>query len=279
MGYCRFCYKPAGFLKNVHGECRRKHDYAVEAIITLIEKYSLRGEGNLPLLKKNIVKNAKNGFIRAKELSQLVAYSWEQEVNNSFEEGLLTEQKEKRLTDLMKALSMSQTQLSNYAAHDKIVKGSILRDVFAGITPEAINYNGTLPFNLQKSEKLIWVFQGTNYYEQIKRVRYAGNSQGASVRVAKGVYIRGSSYRGERIETEETIHADTGLFGITNKHIYFTGHSRSFRIKFGKIVSFKPLVEGGVCLQRDAMTAKPQYFVTGDDWFTYNLVATAAQLQ
>jgi len=277
MGYCKFCGSPAGFLQSVHGKCKRRHDYAVEAIITLIEKYSMSG-GNLPLLKKNIAKNAINGFIRAKELSQLVAYSWEQEVNNSFEEGLLTEQKEKILTDLMKALSMAQNQLSNYAAHDKIVKGSILRNVSAGIPPEETNYNGILPFNLQKSEKLIWVFQAVGYYELKRRVRYAGSSQGASVQVSKGVYFRGSSYKGERIETEEINHSDTGLFGITNKHIYFTGQTKSFRIKYSKIVSFHPLA-GGIRLHRDAVTAKPQYFLTGDDWFTYNLVANVAQLQ
>ncbi|HIE06496.1 MAG TPA: hypothetical protein EYP64_00470 [Desulfarculaceae bacterium] len=273
---CRFCGKSAGFLRSAHRRCKTRHDNAVEEIITLIERYSTC-RGNMPLLKRNIVKNAKNGFIRAKELSHIVAYAWEQEVETSFKKGLLTKQKEKNLTDLMKALSMSQTQLSKYAAHDKIVKGSMLRNLFSGIHPTETNYNGVLPFNLLKSEKLIWVFQGTDYLELKKRVSYAGRSQGASVRVAKGVCFRGSSYKGERIETEEINHADTGLFGITNKHIYFTGKTRSFRIKYGKIVSFEPLTDG-IRLHRDAMTAKPQYFVTGDGWFTYNLVTNVAQL-
>ena len=30
---------------------------------------------------------------------------------------------------------------------------------------------------------------------------------------------------------------------------------------------------------RDAQTAKPQTFQTGDDWFAYNLVTNLAQMQ
>ena len=31
----------------------------------------------------------------------------------------------------------------------------------------------------------------------------------------------------------------------------------------------------GVGIQRDAATAKPQFFITGDVWFTYNLLINA----
>jgi hypothetical protein len=34
----------------------------------------------------------------------------------------------------------------------------------------------------------------------------------------------------------------------------------------------------GIAVFRDASTAKPQIFVTGDGWFTYNLVTNLARL-
>lgn len=36
--------------------------------------------------------------------------------------------------------------------------------------------------------------------------------------------------------------------------------------------------EDGVGIHRDAQTAKPQIFLTGDGWFTYNLLANAANV-
>ncbi len=159
----------------------------------------------------------------------------------------------------------------------KTIKGAVLRDVMDGAIPERMKVEGNLPFNLQKTEKIIWVFQDVDYYEQKKRTRYVRGSQGVSICIAKGLYYRTGAFKGERVETHETIHTDTGLLGVTNKHIYFSGNAKSFRIRHDKIVSFEPFSDG-IGLQRDAATAKPQTFVTGDGWFTYNLITNVAQL-
>lgn len=137
--------------------------------------------------------------------------------------------------------------------------------------------DGGLPFNLQKSEKVVWVFQGVNYYEEKTRTRYVGGSHGVSVRIAKGLYYRTGAFKGERVQTSETVHANTGLLGVTNKHIYFAGPSKRFRIAYNKIVAFEPFSHG-IGVQRDAQTAKPQSFLTGDGWFTYNLITNLAQM-
>ena len=43
------------------------------------------------------------------------------------------------------------------------------------------------------------------------------------------------------------------------------------------IVAFEPY-EDGFGIMRDAQTAKPQTFVTGDGWFVYNLATNLAQM-
>lgn len=202
---------------------------------------------------------------------------WGKSVDRAFDDGILTEEEQSNLTNLMEHFSLSQTQLDHNGAFTKIVQGAVLRDVMNGIIPERVKIDGNLPFNLQKTEKVIWVFQNVEYYEQKKRTQYVGGSQGVSIRIAKGLYYRTGAFKGERVETHETIHADTGLLGVTNKHIYFSGGAKSFRIRHDKIVSFEPFSDG-IGLQRDAVTAKPQSFVTGDGWFTYNLITNAAQL-
>ena len=121
------------------------------------------------------------------------------------------------------------------------------------------------------------MFEDVKYHEHKKRTEYVGGSRGVSFRVAKGVYYRTGAFKGRRVETMEQVHVDSGLLGMTSKHLYFVGEHKRFRIRFDKIISFEPLKDG-ISVQRDAMTATPQTFITGDGWFTYNLVANLAQM-
>jgi hypothetical protein len=93
----------------------------------------------------------------------------------------------------------------------------------------------------------------------------------------KGVYYRVGAFKGHAVESTERVHIDTGWVVITTKNIYFAGPQKSVRIPYAKIVSFEPFSDG-IGLMRDAATAKPQIFVTGDGWFTYNLVTNLSQL-
>ena len=99
-----------------------------------------------------------------------------------------------------------------------------------------------------------------------------------SIRVARSLYYRPSTFRSRPIEWEETVHADTGMLGLTTKHIYFAGSRKRFRVRYDKIVAFEPFSDG-FGIMRDAQTARPQAFRTGDGWFPYNLAANLAQTQ
>ena len=101
-----------------------------------------------------------------------------------------------------------------------------------------------------------------------------GTSHDVSIRVARGSYYRPSTFRTKPIEWEETVNVDIGMLGLTTKHIYFAGSGKRFRVRYDKIVAFDPY-QDGFGVMRDAQTAKPQTFRTGDGWFPYNL----AQLQ
>ena len=134
--------------------------------------------------------------------------------------------------------------------------------------PQRQNITGTIPFNLMKSEQLVWVLQDVDCLETVVRRERRGSSHGLSFRVARGVYYRPSTFRNRPIEWEETIHADTGLLGLTTKHLYYAGSRKKFRVRYDRIVSFDPY-EDGSGIMRDAQTAKPQAFRTGDGWFAY----------
>ena len=131
-----------------------------------------------------------------------------------------------------------------------------------------------LPHQLEAVYEYFWVIQDMDYLETVVRQERRGSSQGLSIRVARGLYYRPSTFRSRPIEWEETVHAGTGMLGLTTKHIYFTGSRKLSRVRYDKIVAFEPYSDG-FGIMRDAQTARPQTFRTGDRWFPYNL----AQIQ
>lgn len=276
MGNCIHCGKPAGFLKKSHKECKQNHEKGKSEIVSLVKKIGAEG-GDLIHLEGSIKKVASISFIDSESMRLLIAIGWEKAVDAAFEDDLLTEHEESSLSKMKDHFALSQQVLDRKGAYSKLLKGAVLRDIMDGNLPQRMNVEGNLPFNLQKTEKIVWLFQNVNYYEEKSRTKYVGGSQGVSIRIAKGVYYRTGAFKGERVQTSETVHADSGLMGVTNKHIYFAGPLKRFRIAYNKIVSFEPFSDG-IGVQRDAQTAKPQSFQTGDGWFTYNLITNLAQM-
>ncbi len=211
------------------------------------------------------------------EQSSLLVQAWEAAVEGALEDGLFTLDEENALTRYINHFSLSQSQLDAHGVHTSLIKAAVIRDITEGIVPQRQNIQGRVPFNLMKSEKLVWVMQDVDYHETVTRRERRGSSHGLSIRVARGVYYRPSAFRSRNVEWEETVHQDTGLLGFTTKHIYFSGAKKKFRVRYDRIVDFEPFSDGFE-IMRDAQTAKPQAFRTGDGWFAYNLAVNLAQM-
>ena len=65
-----------------------------------------------------------------------------------------------------------------------------------------------------------------------------GASHGVSIRVARGLYYQPSAFRSRPIEWEETVHADTGMLGLTTKHIYFADGRNRLQVRYDRIAAF-----------------------------------------
>lgn len=276
MADCKHCGQSAGILKKAHKECEEKHNHGRRQIRLLIGQ-TLSTDRDFSLLAKETKRISSTSFISGPQLKELFVSGYEEAVESAFEDGVVTDEEEGSLDHFQEYFSLSQSELNRNGALTRLTQGAVIREVLEGILPQRMQVNGQLPFNLQKSEKLVWLFQGVDYYEVKTRTHYVGGSKGVSIRIAKGLYFRTSGFKGEKVQSAETVHSDTGLFGVTNKHLYFSGQSKGFRIRYNKIVSFEPYADG-IGVQRDAMTAKPQCFVTGDGWFTYNLITNLARL-
>lgn len=276
MGICIYCGKPAGFLQKKHRECEEKRNKGMAEMVRLAKEAAL-GMHPIEGLSNELAGIAENSFISSEQIRETLISGWEQAVNHFLEDGNLEIQEESQLTSFAEHFALTQEDLDKNGAYTKFVRGAVLRELMEGKIPKRCQPIGALPFNFQRSETLIWIFSNVAYYEDKTRRRYVGGSQGVSFRIAKGLYYRVGSFRGHPVETTERVHVDTGILAVTTKHIYFHGSTKSFRVRFDKIVSFTPYSDG-IGIQRDASTAKPQVFVTGDGWFTYNLLVNIVNI-
>ena len=199
-------------------------------------------------------------------------------MEGTLEDELLTRDEENALNRYIDHFSLTHLQLDSNGVLTQVVNSAVIQDVAEGVVPHRQNVTGRIPFNLMKSEQLVWVMQDVDYLEIVTRRECRGTAHGISVRIARGVYYRPSTFRSRQVERDEMVHAHTGLLGFTTKHIYFSGLKKKFRIRHDRIVEHEPFADGFGTM-REAQTAKPQSFRTGDGWFAYNLVVNLAQVQ
>lgn len=286
MGNCCYCGKPAGFLRGKHQACE-------EAYI----KQETQKSASRKVASHQISKNAMNALtgvapvatlleaintikqgadLEIAEERRLLVSAWEQAVDRALEDGIIDLEEEGRLIEYLNALQIDRSEVDHNGAFSRVVKAAVLRDLLGGNIPERFGFTDKVPVNLQKGEKIVWGFANTEYYEDRIRRQRVGGSQGISLRVMKGVYYRVGAFKSESVETTERKHIDTGWLILTDKNLYFASGTKSMRIPYAKVVAFDPFSDG-IGVMRDAQTAKPQLFITGDGWFAYNLVNNLAQ--
>ncbi len=194
------------------------------------------------------------------------------------EDGIITPIEEEKILKFKDHFNFEQEILDKSGSLQKLFKALILREVMDGKIPEPkIILNGNLPFMLQKSEVLIWVFQNVDYYEQHTRTHFEGRSQGVSIRIAKGLYYRTGAFQGHPVKIDEMRYMGAGLVALTNLNIYFASAAKNLKVPYKKILTLDQY-EDGLGFQKDGASSKPQVFKGLDGWFTYNLISNLNQM-
>ena len=274
MGQCIYCGKGAGFLRKQHQECKQKHNQAWDEMVALASDTAL-GQGDVGALESQLTETAREGYIPATRTREAMIAGWRVAIENALDDHLLSAEEEDRLTAYVHQFNLSQKELDSEGAFTRMIQAAVIRDAQNGVMTTRVSLQGH-PFNFQKSETLAWIFQNVEYYEQKVRRERQGNYGGISFRVAKGVYYRTGGFRSRPLEHTVTEHVDSGLLGVTTKHIYFSGSNKKFRIPYSRIVAFDPYSDG-IGITRDSASAMPQTFKIEDGWFIYNLVTALAQ--
>ena len=203
MGDCRFCGEPAGFLRKQHRECADRNERGRESIKTLCVDAALRG-GDFDGLPGRIRETAAEGFIEMPggKLKRTLAAGWRNAVVEAMEDHALSTREKRGLNRYRARFGLTEKQLNRAGHFELFTKMALLNSLV--VIPRTDRRRararfGRMPFNLMKSEGLVWMFANVGYMEQITRREYRGQSMGMSFRVAKGVYVRPGTFRGKSI--------------------------------------------------------------------------------
>lgn len=277
MGICKYCGRSAGLLRKQHSACATKYKDGWNQMIQLVLQEA-RDELVDRRLLPTLTEIAENHFMTGEHVQSALVEGWLRAVDQFLDDHLLTEAEEQKLVAFREQYQLPATALEKAPGQDRLQKARALRAILEGRFPSSPSKVLPHVFNFQKSEKLVWIFDSVQYYEDRTRRQYVGGHSGVSIRVMTGVYYRTGTFTGHPVDRTETVHIGTGDFAVTNKHLYFHSPAKAFRVRHDKIVAVVPYSDG-IEVQRDAATAKPQKFVTGDGWFLYNVVLNAPHLE
>lgn len=256
MRACKLCNESTSWWRSTHKECKQKKEQGLELLSSLSTTYAKKHE-NLEYLEKQIEFLKKENFITEYEVFDILIQAFHDALDYFLSDNKLTVEEEKKLEDFRVYFDLPKQ------AKNLIKEARIVRTLMNGEEIEEVKTPH--PFKLQKSEKLICVLTFVDYYKVKTKRHYEGGYAGASVRVAKGVYIRTGGFKGYPVESEQLQHLGIGTLGITTKHLYFSYGLKSFRIKHEKILSIQTTNEHGILIQRDGARALPEIFRIGRD--------------
>lgn len=274
---CVHCKRDAGFLKRRHKQCRDQYEIGIAQITDLTTDAAL-GRRPRAGLVADLKQIASTSYVPDEDVAGLMAQAWMSSLNAILDDRLLTTAEQAQFEAYLREFGFLRNAFQSLEggreALERLRQAEILRDLANGKIPDRRLWNHVgVPFNLMKSESLVYAFSDVRYFEDKTKREQVGGSMGTSVRVMSGVYVRNSTFRSRTEEKEVTEHVDTGVLGLTTKHIYFSGQRKKFRVRYDKIVAFD-YYRDGLGITRDALTARPQKFLVGSErgWFTSNLV-------
>lgn len=270
MGSCVYCGESAGLFRKLHKECELKYQTGISEIKKeLVE--AIKNKNLSPDLRDGMKQTAAECFIKGFRLESIIISAWEKTIDDFLDDGAIDPNEESLLNNYSDLFELDKTMLDRNGYFTKLVQGLLLHDLMSGKIPQRVDLKGNLPVNLEKDETVIWAFGNTDLYQEKIKRQYVGGSKGVSIRIMKGLYYRQSSFKGEPIDTTYLKHIASGILVVTNKRVIFSSPVKTIKINYPKITATYPYNDG-IMIHRDTASQSSLIFITGDGWFTNNLL-------
>ena len=168
---------------------------------------------------------------------------------------------------------LSLEEINDGDVYTNLMKSAILRDVQNGLTPALQQEAGGLPFQMEQGETLVWVFEDVQHHRTVTIEDTGTVVHSLNMMVAPGVQLGSETFSDRRVERRENQQVDTGLLGVTDLHLHFSGALESFRLGHNQIqLRSQPDPNGlGFQFNQDDSGDNPQRFINEDGRFAHQL--------
>jgi hypothetical protein len=120
----------------------------------------------------------------------------------------------------------------------------VLDELRRGGTSTSIFTLTGISYLCKKREKVIYAFNDVTHYCSSVHSEWTGRSAGASVRIAKGFWIRTGANKGHSVQHTSMDRQGGGCLVFTNQALSFFSKDKSTRIPLSHIMSFQARTEG-----------------------------------
>jgi len=208
----------------------------------------------------------------AKERETTIIYAFKQITKLILERGMLTEKEAKFLVNYFCQFGIPYEALQKQVEYINISKLVVINKVLSGEIPENI---APLPagvhINFEKDERIVVTLEDAIYEEIVEITKYRGNSNGATIKVAKGVYLHSGNSAKTPVTSQEIQKKGKGILCVTNKNIYFISETKSIKLSYEKIINYTEYSDG-IKLDTTGNRQRPIIIRNIDGWFIYNIV-------
>jgi hypothetical protein len=246
MAICRYCRQKAGWFTAAHAACEQRAKAAMELVKTSMASAVIAGKQYSEISGEidDFVKgsNIPDEWARAALMS-----GWSQGAEQRSKTQPLSPAEIEVMDKILKDAGF-QPEDSYWTAGGMTVVWSLL--IWTVLHNKMQHYQGPITFNLHAGELPVWGMPNLLLKEQMTTVSYVGGYNGASTRVASGLYYHFGGLRGHRVESTSFEEVDFGNFLLTDRAIYFGGTERgvNFRLPYGQIIRFRPYSDAvGIC--------------------------------
>jgi hypothetical protein len=272
MGKCVYCGHSAGWFRSKHIRCVERYHKAKLAIENLVAN-TLSDESKMDGLFDRVKELSLSGFLTPDERKYHSAMGLMKGIEDFVEDHVLSDEEYKRVESAIVELEIDHDLQRSSGLSQRIAKSLTLTNLNQGEIPtDIIKIPDDLPFLIQKSETIVWIFDGVSVSERTTQVQYQGSSSGVSIRIMRGVYYRTGAFRGHPVEVEKMKPLGRGSLAFTTKHVLFVSPKTSLKIPISKLLAIQAY-ENGLQIQRDGVRSKPILLSGLDVWFASNVLS------
>jgi hypothetical protein len=268
MANCRYCGQKAGLLRSEHQECRQRHDRATTMIPGFFGKM-LTSQLSTDKFSELLRGTAETSYVQRDELISLSKAAITNTVDSILKDRPVAIAEAQRIIELTDTLEAAFSE--SFELNDKLVKTSIISELYDGRIPDPVSVVGPMPFELGRGETILWIFNHVSLF----RITTDDTLGGIRIDVTeqtKEPYFGPAALESRHAPVNGSSGEAQGDLILTNRNLHFVQSEETrTRIPIARIQVLAAYREGIHVIANPDKKRAP-LFVLNDAWFAANVV-------